>query len=267
MMKNYMIQCIIGCIFLVIILVLKFCKKIKDYKWIDFLILVSICISGPLFLNSIIGVSYIYHVPIISLLEDKDAELMLATYIPTVCIAYFQYKIQSNIISSDNKLQNELIKLNKIYEINRHFDFEGEVINFQLCNFYNYVCSYKEDEDIFCIKLKSKNNSILPNWFEAKNVKVFLEISNVTLECRNYRLFKNEWLIFGNKKIFKNEIKKYLIMPVSSCQNRNQEFLQFMIIVEGTDVISDSQYKMPIKIKAYINSGYDIDGSFKIIFK
>lgn len=282
-MINLQIQFLVGIILAFLIFVLYklgVLKKDSLLLW-TFLVLIFLLLSNVIFCfcaERKIGC--------ISLLDYKDAQLMMISLIPTVAIAYFQYRIQEKLKAEEekrteeNRIRNELedkrhqlwhrqeLCSERIQKFYSFFYLEGEAINLninQCLGKYGYLESAKTEGYVFSLELHptEDNQEFFPGYYKVRFSNICIDEKKVEKVEGIHTEITNNHL----KVLLKKEFAYETIVNFFMQEEDNDVALKCSFDIDLADTSLERGYLhmlLSISFDIVTMNSYDNYGSFKI---
>lgn len=214
-------------IFLTIVICIFLIFKITKKESILDCILSWIAIVGFFLLSSNILFSFFEEKKLgfVSSLDYKDTMLMIISFIPTIVIAFFQYKIEVNLNAESQKESNlESIRhrkelcSNRIHKIYSLLNLQGYAINLNLSQCFIKYGDLKSEKDkgfIFFLELKptkDNNDELFPGYYEVKFSNICINEKDIEKNNGiNYEITNKHFKFMFKRAFIDENITKFFI--------------------------------------------------------
>lgn len=279
-MINLQTQFWVGIILASFIFVLykrRFFKKSSISLW-TFLVIIFLLLS-----NAIFGFCAERKIGFISVLNYKDAQIMMISLIPTVAIAFFQYMIQEElkaeekIRTQENRIRNEMenkrhqlwhrqeLCSERIQKFYSFFDLKGEAINLNLVQSlgkYGNLESAKTAGYVFYLELHPTKDKkeIFPGCYKVCFSNISIDEKKVEMVDGIHTELTNNHL----KVLLKKEFA-YETIVTFFVQNDGVLKCSFDIDLEDTSLERGYLHMLlSVSFDIVAQCSYDSYGSFKI---
>lgn len=213
---------------------------------------------------------------------------MLLSLIPTVAIAFFQYKIQKisdkekeeyeNYLRNREKYEKEIAQRwhkeelcsERIQNISSSFFLKGYAVNLNIKQSearYSSLRSGGKEDSVFYVELKpeyAQKTKIFPEYFNIDYKKITLANKDVLSSEILSEITNDGFRFWITKSAIDAELKKFIIDEYT---NSEKKLIPCEILVDLEDQSLMKDYlKMQLSIKFNIvaTSAYDMYGSFEI---